>query len=535
MDYTKTNSLLALLLFTTISGIPTPKASSFANDPNTIDDVVVVPSDSNIVKKLLTKANGNKDRADTSKTGVEYTVNSLKSKHIRITLGTTMLNGIHIKVVDAKGAPVKGAAVKAERAAGIAIVPGWLNGELLATMETNEHGEFAGALIAEYAPKELKVTDGGNKSASEVVTFGAAGIIPTVDEFDKRISATKPYPISLNVAGRTLTYHIEVDMGPTLVSSHNSTNVFNAPQWIGKLMEDPVEMELWYYQRTDECIYVSENADEDRGAWIDEDYSLGRIRRIVVSDFPHTVYANRYDQRSNSIKLISGPIRDDMSEYINSAQYNGYITGSELPGDNKVTNSMISPMRYYMVMDHAKGAAKVIFRVTDIQATYDSDLCKKNNSVYQLSDRSPIVREFSGAFTNMMPLRSHSPKIQVVFKDDIPPDPDPDPLPHIRSYSGLNLENLVIRLNNKEIFGEKINTIETGRYPYYCEARLDNAHVEKLDEATLKASSPGVFEFAYYPTLDQLNVAKPNRVQFSGVEDRVGNKASDDIYNFTMP
>ena len=535
MDYTKSNALLVLLLFTTIPGIPAPKASSFANDPNTIDDVVVVPSDSNIVKKLLTKASGGKDRADTSKTGGEYTANSLKSKHIRITLGTTMLNGIHIKVVDAEGAPVKGAAVKTERTAGIAIAPGWLNGELLATMETDDNGEFAGALIAEYAPMEIKVTDGGNNSASDIVTFGAAGIKPTVDEFDKRISATKPYPVSLNVAGKTLTYHIEVDMGPTLVSSHNGTNVFNAPLWIGKLMEEPVEMELWYYQRTDECIYVSENADDDLGVWTDEDYSLASIRRIVVSDFPHTVYADRYDQRSHSIKLISEAVRGDMSKYISSAQYNGYITGPELPGDNQVTNNKSSPMRYYVVMDRAKGAAKVTFRVVDIQATYDSNLCKKNNSVYQLSARSPIIKEFSGEFTNIIPLRSYSPRIQVVLKDDMPPDPDPDPLPHVRSYSGLNLENLVIRLNNKEIFGETIKSIESGKYPYYCEVRLDNAHVEKLDEATLKEFSPGVFEFVYYPTLDQLNVAKPNRVEYSGVKDRVGNKASDDVYNFTMP
>ena len=535
MDYTKPNALLALLLFTTISGIPALKASSFVDGPNTIDDVVVVPSDSNIVKKLLMKAGGGKERADTSRAGVEYTVNSLKSKHIRITLGTTMLNGIHIKVVDAEGAPVKGATVKAERTAGFAIAPGWLNGELLTSMETDENGEFAGALIAEYAPMEIKVTNGGNNSASEVVTFGAAGIKPTVDEFDKRISGTKLYPISLNVAGRTLTYHIEVDMGPTLVASHNGTNAFNAPQWIGKLMEDPVEMELWHYQRTDECIYAGEHADDDHGVWTDEDYSLARIRRIVVSDFPHTVYADRYDQSSHSIRLISEAVRDDMSKYTSSAQYNGYITGAELPGDNQVTNNNSSPMRYYVVMDRAKGAAKVTFRVADIQAAYESDLCKKHNSVYQLSARSPVIREFSGELTNIIPLRSYSPRIQVVLKDDMPPDPAPDPLPHVRSYSGLNLENLVIRLNNKEIFGETIKSIESGKYPYYCEVRLDNAHVEKLDEATLKESSPGVFEFVYYPTLDQLNVAKPNRVEHSGVVDRVGNKASDDVYNFTMP
>jgi len=537
MDYLKAISLLALLLLTTISGMPFSDAGDIVNDISTIDDVIVVPSDSDLIKRRLKKVNSNKDESAIAQTSNDFSVNSLKSKNIRITLGTSILNGIHIKVVDDKGMPVKGLRVSTEAVEGISVAPGWLHDQLLEKMETNESGEFVGMLVAEYEAAEKKVidVDDQDKSISSLVTFGAGGVAPSVDEFDKRIPGSQPYQIALNVAGETLIYNIEIDMGPVLVSTHRGADMFNAAQWIGKMTENPVEMELRYYQRTDECVYVNNNVDDDLGVWTDEDYSLDRIRRIVISDLPHTAEAERYDKRNNSIKLIKGGARDDLLNRINGNKYNGYIIKSNIQDGNYINNKASAQMVYFVVMDHAKGASKVIFSMRDVKLIFDSDLCKHKDIVHQLSSNNPFLRIVNDGFTNMMPLRNVSPSIQVVVKDDMPPEPDPDPLPHIKSYSGLKLENLVIKINDEVIFGETIKHIEMGRYPNYCEVLLDNVNVELLDEKTLKESAPGKFEFVYYPTLDQLNVDKANHVVLSGMEDRVGNKTADSSSNFTMP
>lgn len=494
-----------------------------------LSKLITMSSDSGLIIKHLGAHNKKINYEKNSSGAAEnnYIVSSLKANNIRMTMGTSILNAIHLKVTDQNDNPIPDQKVIISERSELIIAPGWVNGALLPEMKTNDKGEFVGMLVSNYHSKAINVirnktdnhnTTQGSTSVSEL--YGTTGVVPTIDEFDVRIPGDISYQLMIDVAGTTLKYNVDVDMGPSLVVSSDSESMFYSSQWIGMKTKQPVGMTLIYYKRTSECKKLDNQSTAD---WIDEDFSLKRIRKIEVPEIQHTVIAERYDRNNNSIKLVD--------DFVNSESN----ANRPVSGTNYINSSESLPMRHSVVMDHVKGDILVTYNVPKIKIEYHDGFCKHQESIRKLPINNRSFKNTSYPLTNTIPLRSVSPKLKVVIKDDMPPEPDPDPLPFIKSYSGMNVDKLVVTLNNNVIFGESIKNIQLKQYPNYIEAIADNKNVPVINEDILTEMAPGIFEFIYYPTFDQLNVSGINTIKATGIEDKVGNKSPDTVSTFTIP
>ncbi len=507
-----------------------------------LPDVITMLSDAPLIKSHLADMQSKKVDEPLSKQNKNYTVASLKSGNIRITMGTALLNVIWIKVVDENGKPVKNEIINIENKSPLIIAPGWSNGSMLAEAKTNDSGEFVGMVVADFS-SIMKSTVSENDATANLhdnnggqyLVYGNAGVPPTIDEYGKRVSGVRPYKFTINVAGTTMEYNVDVDMGPALTISNRSGLVPGSRQWMGKITKKPAEMELIYYQRTGECGYRNDSAGNrnksSSGNWEDEDFSIIHIRRVSLFDMPHTVFAERNDGNSNTVKLVNSHGIEESS----NNEIQKILKNIKTPAANHNNYKYSISMSDFVVMDGAKGEVDVKYTVHGTQINYDSKYCLDQSNAHVFPVNTTTSSTIRADITNTIPLVSSSPKISLVVKDSMPAEPAPDPLPGVKSYSGVNLDKLVIMLNRKAIFGGRIKSLEVNQYPNYIRAYADDKPIPVINEKTLKHLSPGVFKFTYYPTVKELKENGANLVEITNIEDSSGNKSKNITSTFNSP
>lgn len=528
----RTTFLLLVIACLYICTVPVLTLAAQGKDYS-LSKLITLSSDSDLIVRYFDsynkKTSSNIEPHHTDKN--EYIVSSMKANNIRMTMGTAILNAIHIKVTDENDNPIPYQIINISKESDVVIAPGWLEGSFLPDMKTNVNGEFVGMVVSTYRSRLLDVISNVSPEsntdqvvAHTKVIYGKTGVRPSIDELDERITGEVSRQVMIEVAGTELAYNIDIDMGPALVISNEIDSMFYSAQWIGMETKDPVGMTLVYFQRVGECQksdYIG--GSQSAGIWLDEDFSLTRIRKVLESDVPYTVGAERYDRNSNSIKLLAADDKTRSSVKRLDADEEG------TKGNNKTL------MRHRVVMDHVMGEILVTYTIPEIIIDYKDDRCNQNGSIYKTPVYKKVIKKTTYPVSNTIPLRSVSPRVNVVVQDYMPPEPVNDPLPQIKSYSGMNVDKLVIRLNNKVIFGDSIKNIELDQYPNYIQAISDNEDLSVINEAVLNKLSPGIFEFVYYPTFEEVKIGGKNVVKASGIEDRVGNTSPDKISTFTIP
>lgn len=426
----------------------------------------------------------------TAKAGNPATIVSRRTSFSRMTMWTTRLNAVHIQVKDQFDNPVANAPVTMTTAP-LGNAPGVLNGEVLPSMNTNEDGEFVGMVIA-------------------------SGVAPTVDEMGGSIGS--PYSVNISVAGAgSQNYTVQVDMGPELVgTTQNNGAQTGMSGWVGKLLARPVVMQLFRYQRTDQCQDGDgDGFDDDNGDWTDENFNLGRIRLLPISGVP----------------LSFDVVRTDNGEVDGNS-----ITPTAMSTDGGGFTSL------QLTMGQARGGIDVTGRSTSVSRNFTTDPFCLGDNLDMPAPNTVLSAYTVPALTNTRELLAVSPRIEIVSTDSAPAEPSPDPLPSITSYSGIDLSKVNISLNGQIIFdGANLGVMPMNQYPNFIQASFDGAFFSALSSDVIAPLSPGEFRFVYYPKADELILTGNNTVQAAGIKDKAGNIESagidDKVYEqtFSLP
>ena len=474
-------------------------------------------------------------------------VQSLKTNAIRITMGTAILNGIHIKVTDQYGNPVPNAQVSYSADGGLELAPGILDGEEFTAMATNDRGEFVGMIKADYQSAEYTLVRDDNiyevplggfpytpPVAGEILKLGTVGVTPTIDEYGARVPGASPYRINVNVDTYSLGYDIEVDMGPVLVITTVGTLSPNEGQWVGKDFSKSLVMQVFTYQRTDDCQDTSpaDKKDDDNGDWRNEDFSISRIRKDNYFGIAHTITADRVDANPDTV-LLDSTWDDHIFPPIDPSESVTVIPDSQTP--------ITTAMEVKVTSDVAHGAFNVHYQTEEKTGLYFSpdDVCISGPTIYILG-RHDFLAYFDYEWSiprlsNDMPLQAVSPRIEVAVSDQSLNEPVPDPLPTIPSNSGISLKDLNISLNTNTVFDGTAGSINIGQYPNYVQLIADNASMSTYDSGLIQSISPGEFRFVYYPTSAELDLLGTNTIDVTGLKDKVGNATPDSQQLFTLP
>lgn len=161
-------------------------------------------------------------------------IESNKSTFNRLTLGVTIQNALHVRVLDAFGNPVPFATVDYVTPPGIAVTPGIApDGTAFAGFQTNADGLHVAAI-------EVPV-QGHPTFPGEITSL----VPPSIDELGAQ--RLPPYTITARVRGTSLqqTYHAHVDMGPRLVNDAPGTR--SAP--MGAPFASTIDMRLVRVER----------------------------------------------------------------------------------------------------------------------------------------------------------------------------------------------------------------------------------------------------------------------------------------------
>jgi len=408
----------------------------------------------------------------TAKAGDPAKMVSLRTGFNQMTLGTSRLNAVHIKVEDEFGNPVSGAPVTMNGAP-LQGAPGVLNGVVLPSMQTNDEGEFVGLVSTSNAP-------------------------PTIDEFGGSIGS--PYTMNVSVAGAgSQSYTVQVGMGPDLVgTTDNNGSRTGEAQWVGKTLGRKVTMLLLRMQRYDLCVDVDgDGNDDDQGDWTDEAHSVSRIRAVGISGVPINFTVKRTD--------------------------NGEIDGNSITPEMATTNG-----GGYTAIDLTMGQARGGVAVTGKSAPTVRNFTTDNFCFEGTSDVTAggvVIAPYNvPAKENSREQLAVSPKIEVTIKEPNLTEPNPDPLPSMTSYSGIDLQQIVINLNGTAIYdGPALSILSMNKYPNYIQASFDGAFITAISSQIVAPLSPGNFNFIYYPTASELNLEGQNTVQAMAVKDKVFN------------
>jgi hypothetical protein len=178
----------------------------------------------------------------TARAGPPAKVKSNKSNFNRLTLGTSVLNGLQVEVFDQFDNPVEGATITYTVPSGLQAAPGLgEDGVLYTDFKTRASGRHVAQLIA------------------------LASATPTIDEFGAVLDANlaDPYAVSATVGGLmdSQDYTVDVDMGPTMVTASGQVD----SALIGQPLTQPVEKEILRWERVD-----GPDTDKD---WRNEDFS----------------------------------------------------------------------------------------------------------------------------------------------------------------------------------------------------------------------------------------------------------------------
>jgi len=416
----------------------------------------------------------------TAKAGSPASMVSRLTSFSRMTMWTSRLNAVHIEVKDEFGNPVADAPVTMNTAP-LGYGPGVLNGVVLPSMATNEDGEFVGMV-------------------------SASGVAPTVDEMGGSLGS--PYSVSVSVAGAgSENYTVQVDMGPELVgTTQNNGAQTGKSGWVGKLLDQPVVMQLFRYQRTDQCQDGDgDGFDDDNGDWTNENFSLGRIRLVPISGVPVNFDVERTD--------------------------NGEVDG------NSINPSMVATdgggfTSLQLTMGQARGGISVTGRNTSVSRNFTTDDFCLGDTLDMPAPNTVISAYTVPAISNSRELLAVSPRIEIVASETAPGEPAPDPLPSVKSYSGIDMSQVSINLNGQPLFdGASLSVLPLNQYPNYIEASFDGAYFSSLTSDIIAPLAPGEFRFVYYPKADELNLVGNNTVQVTGVRDKAGNIEPDGLDN----
>lgn len=491
--------------------------------------------------------------------GVAANIKALKTNNIRMTMGTAVLNAIHIKVIDEYENPVPDVVVSVVVGGGLEVLPGYLDGGYLPDMKTNNNGVFVGMLIAGYETTRIVVGIDPETGEEVVIFMGTAGgVAPTHDEFGARVFGASPYNISISVGGVSISHDVDIDMGPVLVTSEivgESLSVGEAG-WVGQVFGRPVLMQVMHLKRLDTCgdeEVVYGNGTSSDGDWQNEPFSVTQIHRFKYADPPYTMEAYRIDGKPDTI-LLDSPLDDYQIPWPA-----GNRTRDPFPAETldfrfyEPEIERTTAIEAFVTAEGVRGDIEVkvnSFNYAPISASYpegeplllvSDDLCFDGSTVNTqgggIIDPLPgtpsgFAEFYSGGLTNVIPLTMYSPEIKVVVNDQTLTEPNPDPLNLVRSNSGLDVTKLGITLNGSDIFS---GTLLLNEYPNFIQANFDGVYVDVLDMSVKDAFSPNQFEFIYYPTASELVFPGANVVDVTGIEDRVGNSMPDFQQPFTLP
>jgi hypothetical protein len=160
---------------------------------------------------------------------------SNKSTFTRLTVGTTVLNALWVRVLDRFDNPVPGVTVSYVPPAGTTVEPGiGPSGVPFPDFKTDASGLNVAAVSVPFVTGPTGT--------------GAPGHAPTIDELGARRG--QPVVMSANVAGNVGTeqvFHLDIDCGPRLTGQPPAST----EALIGEPLGAPLSMHLVRYERTD--------------------------------------------------------------------------------------------------------------------------------------------------------------------------------------------------------------------------------------------------------------------------------------------
>lgn len=436
----------------------------------------------------------------TAKASTPAAIDSRKTRFSRMSIASSRLNAVRIRVTDAYGNPVQGATVTMN-GGGLLTAPGLLDGAFLPDMRTNIDGEFVGMVTAPIS------------------------VAPTIDEFGASAGAGS-YSVTTSVVGASgsLTNHIEVDMGPDLLGTTSLGGAdAGESQWVGRILGRPVTMILRRMQRTDTCEDLDgDGNDDDAGVWIDEDFDPTIIRSVPVPAVALSYTALRDDGRSDN----PAPSVTPSAGMTNGG---GYIQTQLTMGNSRGGNTVRASTGGTFPVPFSNDSSCIG------SGTYDN--IPFPTAVFHTSMYGPL--DNSRSFT------AASPEVTVTLRDNVVSyqggevilvEPSPDPYPGRSGFSGIDIATMNILLNGESILdGATVGGVETGGFPHYESLVLDGGALGAINGDALRMLRPGILKYVYYPTADQLSEGQ-NTVRIEIFKDGAGHELENPVIQiFTLP
>jgi hypothetical protein len=386
-----------------------------------------------------------------------YTLNSPTQ---RISLGVIRLGLIKLLVLDEYGNPVGNEPVTlGGLSAGIVRGPGFIDGAVFDSPQTDLKGLWSvgiGAIVGQARPTMNE--------------FGFKGVPGTA----------APYTISVSVprTGTTSSVTLDVDMGPEFPS----TGATGVHALIGEIAP-PVTYLGRRYQRLD-------SDDEDGGDWTNDPGFL-LLRTMPMRNVPMALTYRRQDQR-----------------YLNESGHTPTMIGGALAttrSTNNAGNLTINDVRMGSVFGRGTLVATIPTRRVVFLRTIEG-----NPFVDDEISEALGFRDFEFPSARVIPINANPVLLTLDLQDPGPTAPSPDPYPTIAAASGVNPADVIVNLNDADVFAQYRTGTQSviNVFPNYGRVRLDNVNYAPgtcpAGGACLPVLRPQQFTFTYHPSLEQL-------------------------------
>lgn len=467
------------------------------------------------------------------KAGPVSLIESLKSSDIQIMVGVTELQAIVIRATDEYGNPAANESVTINTP-DFSVAPGFLDGNFLLEMKTDEKGYFAAQLTAD-------------KSG------------PTISEFRRSIGDKPPYTVNVSVGEQSIPFSVNVNLGPALVSAFEpGVNLSNGESvWVGKASSLPVVFKLIRFQRRDSCVKNADaDYDEDGGDWRNEgsDIDLHELLRVDTIITPEAIDNNvlefswdiaRADKNTDkgivaSRQVVTSGVRkaEQLELKVSPGDVKGEIIVNVSANIKKGAEHIAD---FFCYTDHDNSEPRYHSSVRNqlvnpgLSPGFDVFNFCVTFQCLDWSDPDVILSQGkygeveSQVLKNSFSFNALSPRIELNLSEPNITEPSPDTLPGKNSYSGLDITDYSVQLNNANIINfDNINNISLGAYPNYIEIEIDSVRINHDTDVFLNDVAPKNFKFIYYPTATQL-LASPdsNEITVDGVKDKTGNTKKD--------
>jgi hypothetical protein len=387
------------------------------------------------------------------------TIYALNSPNQRLSLDVIRLGMIKLLVLDQYGNPVGNEPVTlGSLPAGIIRGPGFIDGAVFNGTQTDLKGLWSvgiGAIAGQARPT--------------MDEFGSKGVPGTVP----------PYTITFSVprTGTSSSITLEVDMGPEFPS----TGASGVHALIGELAP-PVSYIGRRWQRLD-------TVDEDGGDWRND--SFLNLRAMPMRNVPMALTYRRQDQR-----------------YLNETGHQPTTIGGQLATTRPTASNgflTLNDVRLGSVFGRGSLVAtipttRVVFRRTIEGAAFTDDEAAEALG----------FRDFEFAASRVIPINADPVLLTLNLNDQGPAAPSPDPYPTIAAASGVNPADVLVNLNDADVFAPyRVGTQSLiNVFPNYGRIRLDNVNYAPgscpAGGACLPVLRPQQFTFTYHPSLEQL-------------------------------